>query len=348
MGYFDDKEPLLDIRNLHVSFPLAEGVVRAVNGVDLQVYGGEILGLVGESGCGKSITAQSILRIIDEPGRIDAGSIELHCSDGSTVDVAALKPDDPGMRRIRGAEVAMVFQEPMSSFSPVYTIGKQLTEAVMVHRDIGAREARKIVVDLLDRVGIPNAEQRVDEYPFEFSGGMRQRAMIAMALSCRPSLLIADEPTTALDVTIQAQILHLMKELQRELGMAVIFITHNLGVIAQIADRINIMYLGKIVEEGLVTDIFDTPKHPYTVNLLEAMPKLDQKGEDLRSIRGSVPGPFEPVQGCSFHERCDEFRPGICDVQDPEMTTLSETHRVRCFLYSDRVTREGGLDDVAE
>jgi peptide/nickel transport system ATP-binding protein len=333
MTYFDDRDILLDIRDLQVSFPLTEGVVKAVNGVDLKVCSGEILGLAGESGCGKSITAQSIMRIVDQPGRIDKGTIALRRSDGSIIDVTTLKRNHPEIRDIRGQEVSMIFQEPMSSFSPVYTIGRQLMEAVMAHQDINKKKAKGIVVDLLERVGIPNATQRVDEYPFEFSGGMRQRAMIAMALSCHPSLLIADEPTTALDVTIQAQILRLMKEIQEEFGMAIIFITHNLGVIAQIADRIAIMYLGKIVEEGLVKEIFDSPKHPYTINLLRAIPKLNHKRE-LQSIRGSVPGPFEEVTGCAFHQRCDQYMSGTCDNRPPEVTEVSETHLVRCFLHS--------------
>jgi len=350
MGYFDEKEILLNVHDLHVSFPLTEGTVRAVTGVDLQVCRGEVLGLVGESGCGKSVTAQSIMRIIDQPGRINKGSIELLCSDGSVVDVASLKPNDPRLRQIRGAEVSMIFQEPMSSFAPVYTIGKQLMEAVMAHTDVSKREAKEIVVDLLDRVGIPKAAKRVDEYPFEFSGGMRQRAMIAMALSSNPSLLIADEPTTALDVTIQAQILQLLMELQHELDLAIVFITHNLGVIAQIADRISVMYLGKIVEEGSVTEIFDSPRHPYTINLLQAIPRLGQRGTELHSIRGSVPGPFEPLTGCPFHQRCDQCMPGLCDTYTPQMLALGETHKVRCFLYSEPEDEhtEGGLHHAAE
>ncbi|MBN2499328.1 MAG: ABC transporter ATP-binding protein [Anaerolineales bacterium] len=333
MGYFEAKEKLLEIKNLRVSFPLTEGTVKAVNGVNLEIYKGEVMGIVGESGCGKSITAQAIMRIIDEPGQIDSGEILLHRADGEVVDTVKLHKNSRGIRQIRGGEVSMIFQEPMSSFSPVYTIGKQLTEAIIIHQKADKPTARAIAVDLLERVGIPGAENRIDEYPFEFSGGMRQRAMIAMALSCNPSLLVADEPTTALDVTIQAQILKLMKDIQVETNTAIMFITHNLGVIAQIADRIAIMYMGKVVEKGTVTEIFDHPLHPYTVNLLHAVPKISEKVQDLVSIRGSVPGPFEILHGCPFHERCDEMIPGVCDVKVPPFKQFSETHTVSCFLY---------------
>lgn len=334
MGTKDPNQVLLQIKDLNISFPLTEGIVRAVRGVNLHLYKGEVLGVVGESGCGKSVTAQSIMRILDEPGQIDAGQILLTCSNGDIVDTARLKTNSTKMRQIRGKEVAMIFQEPMSSFSPVYSIGKQLMEAVIIHQQAGKQEAKRRVIDLLRRVGIPDAEKRIDNYPFEFSGGMRQRAMIAMALSCNPSLLIADEPTTALDVTIQAQILKLMKEIQIETGTAILFITHNLGVIAQIADRIAIMYMGKVIETGLVYEIFDSPAHPYTTNLLKAIPKISTNQKQLQSIRGNVPGPFETITGCAFHERCDHKISGVCDLIPPPVVQLTETHQVSCFLHS--------------
>ena len=338
MELHSENDLLLEVKGLRVSFPLDEGVVQAVDGANLSIKPEQVLGLAGESGCGKTVTAQSIMCIIPRPGRIEAGQILFHHSEGSSnndvIDLAQLNPRGKRIRQIRGKEIAMVFQEPMSSFSPVYTIGNQIMEAILLHRDVTKGEARAIGIELLDRVGIPNAAQRIDDYPFEFSGGMRQRAMIAMALSCNPSLLIADEPTTALDVTIQAQILELMRDLQREFGMAIMFITHNLGVIAQIANEVAIMYLGKVVEEGPVREIFHDPKHPYTFNLLRAIPHIGKtSGQRLFSIRGGVPGPFERVRGCAFHPRCDEMIPGRCDVDAPSVTQLGNGHSVRCFLY---------------
>jgi oligopeptide/dipeptide ABC transporter ATP-binding protein len=328
---------LLEIKDLRVSFPLDEGVVQAVDGVSLSIKPGHVMGIVGESGCGKTVTAQSIMRIIPRPGRIDAGQVLFHCSRGASgdavIDLAQLPPTGRQIRQIRGREIAMVFQEPMSSFSPLHTVGNQLVEAVLLHSRASKQEARARVVEMLDRVEIPNAARRIDEYPFEFSGGMRQRAMIAMALSCNPSLLIADEPTTALDVTIQAQILNLMRDLQREMGMAVMFITHNLGVIAQIADEVAIMYLGKVVEEGPVREIFHHAVHPYTFNLLRAIPRIGKtSGQRLFSIEGMVPSPFERPPGCAFHPRCNRMTPGRCDVDAPPVVELGNGHSVRCFL----------------
>jgi peptide/nickel transport system ATP-binding protein len=336
-----ENDLLLEVRDLRVSFPLDEGVVRALDGASLSIKHGKVLGLVGESGCGKTVTAQSIMRIVPRPGRIDAGQILLYRFRGSSeggmieeIDLAQLNPTGRQIRNIRGKEIAMIFQEPMSSFSPLHTIGNQVMEVVLLHQRVGKQEARARVIEMLDRVGIPNVARRIDDYPFEFSGGMRQRAMIAMALSCNPSLLIADEPTTALDVTIQAQILDLMRDLQQEIGMAIMFITHNLGVIAQIADEVAIMYLGKVVEEGPVREIFHNPKHPYTFNLLRAIPHIGRtSGQRLFSIRGGVPGPFERPRGCAFHLRCDEMMPGRCDMDVPTVTQLGNGHSVRCFLY---------------
>jgi peptide/nickel transport system ATP-binding protein len=332
---------LLEIKNLRVSFPLDEGVVRAVEGVDLTLRRGEVLGVVGESGCGKTVTAQSILRIIPAPGRIDSGQILFHHPGASAssnghgvVDIAKISPTGSEIREIRGKDIAMIFQEPMSSFSPVYTIGSQIMEAILLHQSLTKEQARQQTIDLLRLVGIPGAEQRVDSYPHQFSGGMRQRAMIAMALSCNPSLLIADEPTTALDVTIQAQILDLMRGLQKRIGMAVMFITHNLGVIAQIADTVAIMYLGQVVEYGPVREILRNPKHPYTVDLLRAVPRLGKTaGQRLVAIEGSIPNPFERPSGCPFHPRCTRAMQGRCEVHMPAITQVDDQHSVRCLLY---------------
>ena len=340
-----DNNVLLEIKDLRVSFPLEEGTVRAVEGVDLTMRRGEVLGVVGESGCGKSITAHSVLRIIPPPGRIDSGQILFHgasqtSTDGNgLVDLARLNPTGSEIRAIRGKDIAMIFQEPMSSFSPVHTIGSQIMEAILLHQPVTQDQARQQTIELLRLVGISAASERVDNYPHQFSGGMRQRAMIAMALSCNPALLIADEPTTALDVTIQAQILELMRGLQKRLGMAVMFITHNLGVIAQIADTVAIMYLGQVVEYGPVREILRNPKHPYTVDLLRAVPRLGKSaGQRLVAIEGSIPSPFERPSGCPFHPRCSRAMAGRCEVHMPGVTRLEDGHTVRCLLYEPEQT----------
>jgi peptide/nickel transport system ATP-binding protein len=335
-----ENDLLLEIKDLRVSFPLDEGTVRAVEGVDLTLRRGEVLGVVGESGCGKSITAHSVLRIIPHPGRIDGGQILFHrpgksgANGNGVVDLARLDPTGSEIRNIRGKDIAMIFQEPMSSFSPVHTIGNQISEAILLHQMVTPAQAREMTIELLRLVGISGAAQRVDNFPHQFSGGMRQRAMIAMALSCNPSLLIADEPTTALDVTIQAQILDLMRGLQKRLGMAIMFITHNLGVIAQIADTIAIMYLGQVVEYGPVREILRNPKHPYTVDLLRAVPRLGKTaGQHLVAIEGSIPSPFQRPSGCPFHPRCSRAMAGRCEVELPAVTQLDDQHTVRCLLY---------------
>jgi oligopeptide/dipeptide ABC transporter ATP-binding protein len=335
-----DNNVLLEIKDLRVSFPLDEGTVRAVEGVNLTLRRGEVLGVVGESGCGKSITAHSVLRIIPHPGRIDAGQILFHpagqsgANGNKVIDLARLDPTGSEIRNIRGKDIAMIFQEPMSSFSPVHTIGNQISEAILLHQKVTKEKAREITIELLRLVGISGADQRVDNYPHQFSGGMRQRAMIAMALSCNPALLIADEPTTALDVTIQAQILELMRGLQKRLGMAVMFITHNLGVIAQIADTVAIMYLGQVVEYGPVREILRNPKHPYTVDLLRAVPRLGKTaGQRLVAIEGSIPSPFQRPSGCPFHPRCSRAMAGRCEIHMPAVTQLDAQHSVRCLLY---------------
>jgi len=335
-----DNNVLLEIKDLRVSFPLDEGTVRAVEGVDLTMRRGEVLGVVGESGCGKSVTAHSVLRILATPGRIDSGQILFHPPGSSdtngsgVVNLASLNPTGPEIRNIRGKDIAMIFQEPMSSFSPVHTIGSHIIEAILLHQMVSPARAREMTIELLQLVGISGAEQRIDNYPHQFSGGMRQRAMIAMALSCNPSLLIADEPTTALDVTIQAQILDLMRGLQKRLGMAVMFITHNLGVIAQIADTVAIMYLGQVVEYGPVREILRNPKHPYTVDLLRAVPRLGKTaGQRLVAIEGSIPSPFQRPSGCPFHTRCSRAMEGRCEVHMPVLTQVDKQHSVRCLLY---------------
>ena len=332
---------LLEIKDLKISFPLDEGVVRAVEGVNLTVRRGEVLGVVGESGCGKTVTAQSILRIIPPPGRIDSGQILFRPTATSTavgtngaIDLARLNPTGRQIRQIRGKDIAMIFQEPMSSFSPVHTVGSQVMEAIQLHQTVTREQARQKTIELLRLVGISGAEQRVDNYPHQFSGGMRQRAMIAMALSCNPALLIADEPTTALDVTIQAQILDLIRGLQKRLGMAVMFITHNLGIIAQIADSVAIMYLGQVVEYGPVREILRNPKHPYTADLLRAVPRLGKTmGQRLVAIEGNIPSPFERPSGCPFHPRCSRYIKGRCEQAMPGITAVNDDHMVRCFLY---------------
>ena len=337
-----DNDTLLHIKDLQISFPLQEGLIKAVEGVSLTLRRGKVLGVVGESGCGKTVTALATMRLIGRPGRIDGGQIlfnrKLAGHNGNTqhqvVDLARLKPSGKEMRAIRGADVAMIFQEPMSSFSPLYTIGNQISEVITLHQNVSRAEARERAIEMLRRVGIASPEKRIDEYPHQFSGGMRQRAMIAMALSCRPALLIADEPTTALDVTIQAQILALMRDLQEEFGMAIMFITHNLGVIAQIADEIAIMYLGRVVEQGTVDDIFNNPKHPYTLGLLKAIPRLGRAaGRPLVAVEGNIPSPFRRPPGCAFHPRCPQSIAGRCDVHNPQVTKVGSRHEVSCVLY---------------
>ena len=342
-------ETLLEVKNLKTHFPLDEGLVKAIDGVDFSVQRGETLCIVGESGCGKSMTARSILQIVGPPGRIVDGEIlfqrpGVNGQPGQVVDMAKMDPKGKEIREIRGKEISMIFQEPMTSLSPVHTIGDQIGEVVRLHEGATKDQARARTIDVLQRVGIPRAEDRVDTYPFQLSGGMRQRSMIAMALACTPSLLIADEPTTALDVTTQSQILDLMKGLQVELGMAMMFITHDLGVVAEIADEVVVMYLGLVVERGTVVQIFHDPKHPYTQALLRSIPRLGQtRNTRLDSIKGMVPSPFDRPTGCPFHTRCDSFMPGKCEVILPEPTSLGHRRDVRCLLYG-----EGTASDTAK
>jgi peptide/nickel transport system ATP-binding protein len=334
-------EVLLSVKNLKTYFPQDEGTVQAVDGVSFDLYAGRTLGIVGESGCGKSITARSILRIIDRPGRIIAGQILFRrqkdqngTAAAGMVDLVQLDANGPDMRAIRGAEIALVFQEPMSSFSPVHTVGNQIIEAIELHQRVTSRQARASALEMFRRVGIPLPEQRLNAYPYQLSGGLRQRAMIAMALSCNPSLLIADEPTTALDVTTQAQILDLMRALQREFGMAIMIITHDLGVVAEMADDVVVMYLGRVVEQAPVDDIFHAPKHPYTQALLRSIPHIrSQSRAHLASITGAIPHPYNRPPGCTFHPRCEAYMPGTCNQRAPTLQAVGQTHHVSCFLY---------------
>jgi peptide/nickel transport system ATP-binding protein len=330
----DDTKPLLSVRNLRTSFFQDEGTTKAVDGASFDVLPGRTLGIVGESGCGKSVTAQSILRIVDQPGRIVGGEIILTRADGSQTDLVKLDADSQEMRSIRGGDIGLIFQEPMTSFSPVHSVGAQLIEAVMLHNAVGPKEARRRGIEALRSVGIPKPERRIDEYSFELSGGLRQRAMIAVALSCDPRLLIADEPTTALDVTTQAQILDLLRRIQQERGMAIVLITHNLGVVAEMADDVVVMYLGRVVEQGRVDDIFHDAKHPYTKALLQSIPSIESAPRvRLPTISGSIPHPFNRPTGCPFHPRCASFMRGRCDSEEPRLLPVGKGQKASCFLY---------------
>ncbi len=342
--------PLLAVRDLKTYFFQDDGLVKAVDGASFDVFAGRTLGIVGESGCGKSVTARSILRIVDRPGRIVGGQILLQRDEKSrsrevgksrsrpdregVVDLVKLKADGAEMRAINGGEIGLIFQEPMTSFSPVHTVGNQIVEAIRLHQTMSAKAARARAIELLRLVGVPRAEGRVDEYAHQLSGGLRQRAMIAMALAADPRLLIADEPTTALDVTTQSQILNLLLDLQERNGMAIVLITHDLGVIAEMADDVVVMYLGRVVEEGPVDDIFHSPKHPYTRALLRSIPSVDSPPRrKLPTISGSIPHPYNRPPGCPFHTRCPDFMPGLCDVVEPALAAVGTGQMAACFLY---------------
>jgi len=321
-------ERLLEVRGLKTYFYTEDGVVPAVDGVDFVLNKGETLGIVGESGCGKSVTSLSIMRLIpDPPGKIVDGEIIF---EGSNL----LEKTEAEMRNIRGNDISMIFQEPMTSLNPVFTIGDQIMEAIILHQRLTKAAARERAIEMLRRVGIPSPERRIDEYPHQLSGGMRQRVMIAMALSCNPKLLIADEPTTALDVTIQAQILDLMRKLRDEFGTAIMLITHDLGVIAELAERVVVMYAGKIVEQADVKPLFANPLHPYTVGLLGSIPKLTEQQDRLQVIEGVVPHPAFLPKGCRFHPRCKEARE-ICKVEEPELMEQEPGHLVACWKYTE-------------
>ena len=329
-------ETLLQVRNLEVSFRTDEGQIIAVDGINFDVKQGKVLGIVGESGSGKSVTTRAIMRLLPKNGLLGKDSrIDFKKTTGDSVDIVQLQANSKEMRDIRGGEISMIFQEPMASFSPVWTIGNQMIEAIRLHRKQGKQEARQTAIEMLNKVGMSNPELRVDQYPHELSGGMRQRAMIAMALSTNPSLLIADEPTTALDVTIQAQILALMADLQDQLRMSVVFITHDMGVIAHIADEVAVMYLGTIVERGPTAEVIHDPKHPYTRGLLSALPDLNKQNTRLKPVGGDIPSPLQRPQGCPFHTRCDDFQPGLCDRQLPAEFAVGKGRLVSCFLFKE-------------
>lgn len=325
---------LLKVTKLGVNFDTDEGTVRGVNEVSFTVKKGKTLGIVGESGSGKSVTSQAILRLLPKNGHIDKNSeILLIQKNGELLNITQIADDSQQIRAIRGGNISIIFQEPMASFSPVYTVGNQIIESVRLHRGVNKDEARRIALEMFERVGISNPQVRIDQYPFELSGGMRQRAMIALALSTEPTLLIADEPTTALDVTIQAQILELMRELQNDLQMSIIFITHDLGVISQIAHEVVVMYLGQVMERGTTREIIKNPQHPYTKSLLKAIPKLETLHGRLSPVGGDIPSPLERPAGCPFHTRCQQFMPNRCNLTTPQETSISENHSVYCFLY---------------
>jgi peptide/nickel transport system ATP-binding protein len=331
---------LLAVEDLKTYFTTDHGVVKAVDGVSFQVKRRKTLGIVGESGSGKSVTARSILQIVEPPGRIVNGAITFKRpttaaeQPDDSIDLASQNPRGRAMRDVRGKEISMIFQEPMASFSVHYTVGNQIAEMMLLHLNLSKREVRERTIELLGRVGLPQPERRVDAYPHQLSGGMLQRAMIAMAISCDPSLLIADEPTTALDVTTQAQILDLLASMQDELGMATMLITHDLGVIAELADDVVVMYLGTVAELGDVDSIFHDPLHPYTRALLQSIPQVEDKARRrLQTIRGSVPDPYNRPVGCPFHPRCPAFMPGLCDRKEPVPFEVAPGRVVSCHLY---------------
>ncbi|MGE9291612.1 MAG: dipeptide ABC transporter ATP-binding protein [Puniceicoccales bacterium] len=322
----------LKIDNLKTHFTTEEGLIRAVDGVSLEVRRGKVLAVVGESGCGKSVTSYSILRLIRRPGEIVGGKILFHSERrGQTIDIASLNEKSDLLYQVRGGDISMIFQEPMSALSPVHTIGNQICEAILLHQDVTAAQARAQAIEMLDKVGIPDPAERIDQYPHEMSGGMRQRIVIAMALVCDPELLIADEPTTALDVTLQAQILELIRDLQKERGCSVIFITHDLAVVSQMADDVAVMYLGRVVETGPVREIIKNPKHPYTISLLNSIPREETMGSRLPTIKGSVPSLTAIPSGCPFHPRCPFAVPGVCDVGNaPDLQEAGEGRQAAC------------------
>ncbi|WP_100444609.1 ABC transporter ATP-binding protein [Glycomyces xiaoerkulensis] len=329
-------QPLLEISGLRTGFETHDGTVPAVDGVDLTVHAGKTLCVVGESGCGKSVTARSILRLVEEPGRIEAGTVTWH-GDDEPFDVLSLDHDDERLQKLRGGDIGMIFQEPAASLLPLRSIGAQLIETIRNHTDLDKKAARERAIDLLQLVGIPKPHERVDAYPFQLSGGMCQRAMIAIALCADPSLLIADEPTTALDVTTQARILDLMRNLQERHHMAVMFITHDLGVVAELADEVAVMYLGRVVERAGVEELFADPKHPYTRALLESVPVLGRdRGRDLPTVPGTVPNPLHRPKGCSFHPRCRDAIAGRCDIDEPPEVVFDDGRTAECVLYDDR------------
>lgn len=328
-----DSTPLIQVRGLRTYFYTDDGIVRAVDGVDLVIYPGKVLGIIGETGSGKTVLALSIMRLVQPPGRIVEGSILYTSGNGKEVDLARLDPRGKAMRDIRGKHISMIFQEPMVSLNPVYTIGEQIVENITTHQNVTPKEARAMAIAMLEQVGIPEPNKRIDDYPHELSGGMRQRAMIAMALACRPRLLIADEPTTALDVTVQAQILELLKNLQKQMGMAIMIITHNLGVIAEIADFVGVMYLGRIMEYADLEELFEHPLHPYTRDLFRSIPYCVRKKDRrrLEVIRGDIPDPYTKIEGCPYASRCSQAFHRCSE--EPPVIEVRSGHIVRCWCY---------------
>lgn len=335
---------MLQVRNLRVSFPHRGKRAVVVDDISFTVGDGEVVGIVGESGSGKSVTALSILRLIQPPGKIEAGEIEF---EGSNLLAAPLN----AIRRVRGRQIAMIFQEPMTSLNPVFTVGNQIAETVRLHEGLSARQARTLAIDLLKRVGIPGAGDRIDEFPHQLSGGMRQRVMIAMAIASRPKILIADEPTTALDVTIQAQILDLLDQLRQEFGMAMILITHDMGVIARTAERVLVMYAGRVAEEGPVQSVFKSAAHPYTGGLLGSIPRLGNAGANLHAIPGMVPSASTMPPGCRFRPRCNHARPA-CDRIAPPLIGIGKSHHAACLIHTGfelpMASRTGAVSGPAE
>jgi peptide/nickel transport system ATP-binding protein len=339
------EDTILRINDLTTYFYTDIGISRALNGVTLDIPARKVMGVVGESGCGKSVTALACMRLLARSAKIIKGDVTFFRrnkkENGTVVDevkITDLDPKGQEIRKIRGEELAMIFQEPMTSLNPSYTVGDQISEAIILHQEVDKEEAKKRTIKILDQVGMANAAGIFRRFPHELSGGMRQRAMIAMGLSCNPSVLFADEPTTALDVTTEAQILDLMRDLQTDRGMSIVFITHNLGVVAQMCDYVAVMYLGRIVEQATVDTIYYNPKHPYTSALLHSIPHAGSRThERLQPIRGVVPDPYALIKGCPFGPRCNSFMPGKCDQAVPATTAVEDGHTVRCFLYSDEV-----------
>ncbi len=325
--------PRLSVQNLKTYYLLDEGLLKAVDNVSFELNKKEVIGIIGESGCGKSVLVKSLLNIVRKPGYLISGEINFFHDDGSVLNIAGLNPAGNAIRKIRGKEISIIFQEPMTSLSPVHTIGSQITEPLILHRKLSSNEAQEVALDLIDSVGIPNPKQRFYEYPHQLSGGMRQRVMIAMALSCDPKILIADEPTTALDVTVQAQILDLINSLKEKYHTSIIFITHDLGVIAETCDLVCVMYLGKVVEIAPTNEIFNNPQHPYTQSLLKSIPRIDIEHSSLQPIEGNVPIPINLPWQCGFYNRC-EHASAKCSSSVPRLDG-NERHKVSCFLYSD-------------
>ena len=342
-----EKDLVLQVKDLKINIKTDDGILTPVRGVNFEIGKGETLGLVGESGCGKSLTSKAILGINAKNCKAE-GEILFDAENTGMTDLLKLKPRGDEIRSVRGKQISMIFQEPMVAFSPMYTIGNQINEATRLHITKDKKKSKEISLEVMKKVGIANAEKRYDQYPHEFSGGMLQRALIAMALVCNPKLLIADEPTTALDVTIQAQILELMKELQKDFGMSILFITHDLGTVARMCDRVAVMYLGKIVETAPAVEIFKNPQHPYTRGLIGSVHKIGTKGQDkLFSIEGTVPVAMNLPKRCGFYDRCDKRIEGVCDVGEPELVDCGENHKVACFActgcpQADQCGAEGG------